>query len=188
MKAELITPRLVTIKLTQEKTDPDYGSCLWARFMLDLDRYSMQIMSDCGSYAYAWCPTPDSESFLHLVGRMESDYLLGKISDQTVVDTEATYKAVIRYLEELKEYKEIDEENSYDLDDILSDCNSYTQRDCMESLMRTLDATSYFQNYDYEDLAYCVQTQYPANARKVGEIFEKYIKPLARKMDKEGTV
>lgn len=188
MKTELITPRLVTIKLTQEKDDPDYGSCLWARFMFDLDRYSMQIMSDCGNYAYAWSPTPDIESFLHLVGRMESDYLLEKISNQTVVDTDTTYKAVIHYLEELKDYKEIDEENSYDPDDIHSACNAYTERDCVESLMRELDATSYFQNYDYEDLAYCVQTEYPADARKIGEIFEKYIKPLARKMDKEGTV
>ena len=185
MKTELIAPRLITIKLTQEKDDPDYGSCLWARFMLDLDRYSMQIMSDCGNYAYGWCPTPESESFLHLIGRMDGEYLLGKISNQDVVDTDATYKAVMAYLEELKEYRVIDEMDLPSPDSIHSACNNWTERDCFESLKSELDSSSFYGEYDDESLAYCIEMDYPCNARKIRELFEKYIRPLARKLDKE---
>ena len=185
MKTELIEPRLVTIKLTQERDDPDYGSCLWARFMFDLDRYSMQIMSDCGSYAYEWTPTPKSESFLHLVSRMDGDYLLGKISSQTVVDTDATYKAVMAYLEELKEYQEIDERNLPDPDEIRSACGNWTERDCFELLKSELDSSSYWKKYDDESLSYCIEMDYPCNARKIRELFEKYVRPFARKLDKE---
>lgn len=185
MKTEMITPRFVTIKLTQEREDPDYGSCLWARFTLDLDRYSMQIMSDCGNYAYARCPTPDVESFLHLVSRMDGEYLLGKISKQSVVNTDATYKAVMDYLEELKENEEIDEEDLPDSDSILSACTEWTERDCFESLKSELDSSSFWKKYDDESLAYCIETDYPCGARKIRELFEKYIRPLARKMDRE---
>ena len=186
MKAELITSRLVTIKLTQEKTDPDYGSCLWARFMLDLDRYSMQIMSDCGSYAYAWQPTPDSESFLHLIGRMDEEYLLDKISDRTVVDTEATYKSVKEYLDGLLDEEDVEE--GYDERLIHEACSVFNPRDCLDALMEAIDFTDYADEAERFELSECIETMHPAGARKIGTLFAQYIKPLARKMDKEGTV
>ena len=55
-------PQLVSFSFHQEKDDADYGSCLWAIFNFDLERYELTITSDCGSYAYGWVPTPRSEA------------------------------------------------------------------------------------------------------------------------------
>ena len=93
-KVDIISPRILTIEFRQEKTDADYGSCLWARFLFDLDNYDLHITSDCGEYAHGWIPTPERESFLKLMSRVNGDYLLGKISDDTVVDGDATFANV----------------------------------------------------------------------------------------------
>ena len=39
MTVKEINPNILTLEYRQEKTDKDYGSCLWARFMFNLDRY-----------------------------------------------------------------------------------------------------------------------------------------------------
>lgn len=67
MTVTIEKPEIITLLYHQEKADEDYGSCLWARFYLDTKNYTMSIESDCGKYSYGWYPTPDSESFLHLL-------------------------------------------------------------------------------------------------------------------------
>lgn len=37
-------PNILTIEFRQERGDPDYGSCLWANFNFDLERYELTIM------------------------------------------------------------------------------------------------------------------------------------------------
>ena len=101
MKTKLVHPRTVFVETRQERQDSDYGSCLWARFCFNLDNYELTVTSDCGSYAYGWTPTPDSESFLALMSRINKDYLLEKIAEKSVVDTEPTYTNVIQYLTDL---------------------------------------------------------------------------------------
>ena len=36
-------PKMITFEYRQEKSDEDYGTCLWARFNLDLINYTMFI-------------------------------------------------------------------------------------------------------------------------------------------------
>lgn len=186
MKIEQITPRLVTIKITQEKTDSDYGSCLWAVFQLDLDAYSMQIMSDCGNYAYGWCPTPSAESFLHLIARMDEDYLLEKISDRTVVDTKATYEAVKEYLDGLLDAEDV--HDGYSDEQIRAACRTYYPRDCLSALVDALAFTDHGDAADQFELSECIETDYPADAKRIAALFRDYIRPMARKMDVEGAV
>ena len=87
-------PKIITLLYRQEKSDSDYGSCLWARFYLDTQNYTMSIESDCGNYSYGWYPTPDSESFLHLLCRMDGGYLRDKLAERTIVDGDATWNAL----------------------------------------------------------------------------------------------
>lgn len=54
MTVKEINPRILTLEYRQEKGDEGYGSCLWARFMFNLDRYELSITSDCGNYGYKW--------------------------------------------------------------------------------------------------------------------------------------
>ena len=182
LKVEQIFPRTVTIKLTQETTDPDYGSCLWAVFQLDLDAYRLQIMSDCGNYAYGWCPTPDAESFLHLIARIGKEYLLCKISSPSVVDSKATYKAVKDYLDGENEKGEYSDYL------IRSACQTRSPRDCLDALREALEDTSYSDTADLFELASCIETDYPAGAKRIASLFRDYIRPMAREMDKEGMV
>ena len=48
VKVTEIQPNIVALEYRQEQSDKDYGSCLWARFYFNLDRYELTIVSDCG--------------------------------------------------------------------------------------------------------------------------------------------
>lgn len=103
-------PRLRQFHFQQERSDPDYGTCLWATITFDLDRYSMTAESDCGNYAYCWTPTPDSESFLHLMCRIYKDYLLGKISSRSVFNLDESKEKALAALDECDVTEELQEE------------------------------------------------------------------------------
>ena len=83
-KVSTRTPPLISLYFCQERGDPDYGSCLWAVFNFDLERYELSITSDCGNYAYGWVPTHKSESFMHLMARLDSGYLLDKLASRVL--------------------------------------------------------------------------------------------------------
>ena len=93
-KVSTRTPPRISLYFCQERGDPDYGSCLWAVFNFDLERYELSITSDCGNYAYGWVPTHKSESFMHLMARLDSGYLLDKLASPCVINEEATFEAV----------------------------------------------------------------------------------------------
>lgn len=95
MTVKEIIPNILCIEYRQDREDKDYGTCLWARFMFNLDRYEMTITSDCGNYGYKWCETPDSESFLELMVRCEKEYILNKIyGNADIFDYNATKEYV----------------------------------------------------------------------------------------------
>jgi len=84
---------MVKLRYVQKSGDNDYGTCLWADFLFDLDEYQLNINSDCGSYAYGWPVTP-AEPFLKLMARINTGYLLNKIARQDQVDMNATSAAL----------------------------------------------------------------------------------------------
>lgn len=173
-------PKITVIEYRQEIADADYMSCLWARFYCDEDNYTLQIESDCGSYGYAWIPTPETESFLHLMIRVNRSYLLGKISDENVVDGDATYKNVREYLEELLDGEEPD----FDYEDIENVCYYSGYFEVQNAIWDAIKNTN--ANTDYIDTYYllneCIVTTYPGNAKKIVEVFDLYIKPKIREI------
>ena len=187
MRLEKIQPRIVTIRLTQEETDPDYGSCLWAAFKLDLDSYEISITGDCGNYAYGWYPTPKTESFLHLIGRMDEGYFLDKIAERSLVDQESTYNSVLQMLEGKGfERAAIPDEIQ---DAILDACGSYDkdQHGVISQIREALDNTDMSRYVSAFDLCECIEMDYTPNAKKIAEIFSQYIRPWARDEEqKEG--
>lgn len=76
---EMLNPAIIALGFQREKGDSDYGTCMWAIFFIDTENYDLQVMSDCGEYAYGWYPTPEVESFLKLLSRINESYLLDKI-------------------------------------------------------------------------------------------------------------
>lgn len=191
MMVAIEQPQILSLLYRQEKGDPDYGSCMWARFYLDLNNYTMAIESDCGNYTYGWVPTPKSESFLQLLARMDGDYLLGKISSQTIIDGDETAKNVVDMVKEIAEgvLEELDE----------SDCNGikdacYHHNDERDLVDGVIDAASALTTPVYKalerdtyELYGCVVKDYPANAKKIAEVFVSCIKPKIKEII-DGTV
>lgn len=191
MKVTVEKPQIISLLYKQEKTDEDYGSCLWARFYLDCKNYTMTIESDCGNYTHGWTPTPDHESFLKLCARFNKYYLLDKFASRTVLDHAATYKNVIEAVEEALEYKGIyleqdDREEIYE--DIKDACCSYgTEAAVYAELDRVLDDIDILRReFDFETKAGFIETDYPHMAKKIVEVYDLHIKPVIKELLKEG--
>lgn len=179
MKVKEIKPNMLCLEYRQDETDEDYGSCLWARFMFNLDRYELMINSDCGNYAYKWCETPESESFLELMVRCGKDYILEKIyGEEDVFDYDATKERSYEYY-----CADEDEEIKTKLNDIY---------ECIESDFKPTEATDFLKRFTDEDWdGYFADTfelpvyTYPAQAIRIVSIFEECIKPTIKEILKK---
>ena len=180
-----IKPATITLEFCQEPGVHDYGSCLWAKFILDLDAYSLSIQSDCGHYGYTWVPTPRSESFLHLMARVEADYLLDKISSRCVIDTENTLAAFVKLMEENAvdpSETDIDGEPVINMERLEAICGLDHDADIVAESKKLFRDTA-MDGVDEYDLWDCVSKDFPLNAKKIAEVFETYIAPKCRELD-----
>lgn len=162
-------PSIYVFEYYQDKSDKDYGECLWARFYFDLDNYGLSIQSDRGGYGYSWVPTPSSETFIDLMARIDEGYLLDKISSMTQVDEKSTY-------ENIKEL--ISEGCEYDDDKIRGACS---RKDCDKVGDRLV---MILQDTDIEefDIWQCIETDFPEDAKKIAYIFANYIQPKIKEV------
>ena len=175
-------PDILVLEFWQEKGDQDYGSCIWARFYLDMENYHLSIESDCGNYGHGWIPTPQSESFLKLLSRMDKSYFLSKISCQNVVDTENTFEAVKEILGDEAEYKGIYlEEADIYMDDIYTACTCKTEGEVYEAVTYELRGTA-LDGIDHSYLYDCIKMDYPYNAQKIANIFTKFVQPKIKEL------
>ena len=195
MKIETQKPNIVRIAYHQEKGDPYYGSCLWAYFDFDLDKYMLNIQSDAGNAAYRWHATPDYESFPRLMARIDDDYLKYKLfGDPETVDIDATLKEVREQLglgddgerkdECLTDRERNDREQALDyLESTLSGI-VHLNRGAAE---HALDEWNYEYDFDLCDIWECVETDYAAWQDRIVQIFMDYIQPEIAKLDLGGT-
>ena len=182
-KVEVKEPDMVVIEFHQERSDDDYGSCIWARFVLDTKNYDLHITSDCGEYGYSgWIPTPDKESFLKLLSRMGSEYLLSKISDLSVINTEQTYEEIKKYIEAFNYKYESGKDLDIDMDSIYTACTYDSSGDIVAGV-RSILSNTWLDNIinDYE-IYNCICEDYPVQAKKIAEIFKTYIQPKIKEI------
>jgi len=188
MKVTVEKPEVITLLFKQEKSDPDYGSCLWARFYIDTKNYTLSIESDCGNYVYGWTPTPNSESFLHLLARMDMDYLLRKISSESVIDGKATAAEILELVKEtaVTELVALDE---WDLQQISDACYHHNdERDLVDAVLDAVIPTAVRKalERDSYNLYGAVVKDFPAGAKKIAEVFRNCIRPTIKKLEAEG--
>ena len=184
MKITIEKPEVLVLKYQQEKTDEDYGSCLWARFYLDLKNYTMSIESDCGNYVHGWVPTPDHESFLKLLARMDGDYLLYKISNQTVIDGDETWKEVEEMVKDIAE-GELEDVEDFAWEEIKDACYHHNdERELVEAVLDASIPSAVYKALEREtyELYGCVVKDYPANAKKIVSVFISCIKPKIKEI------
>lgn len=190
MKIEALKPNIIRIAIHQEKDDPHYGSCLWGYYDFDIDRYMLNIQSDCGEAAYRWCETPDSESFLHLMARIDDDYLMNKLFKAEEVDVSATVAEVREHLgvgddwqddSLTDEEREEREEALEELEGLLEDVSgSYG------AVQKALEDWNYDHDFDIDCIYEDVATDYTAWQKRIVEIFRDYVQPKIREIIKEG--
>ena len=170
---------IICLEYRQDSSDKDYGSCMYARFYFNLDKYEITIISDCGNYGYKWVETPTAESFLQLIGRMDSGYLLDKIAGiPSFFDYDATKSNV---------YDKFgyDDDEVADLDKIFEIIEDRMflpdEADDFIVLFNSACDECYKSYDDYEVSTLPVFTHTP-NQRKIAEVFEKYIQPKVCEM------
>lgn len=192
MKIEALKPNIVRIAIHQEKDDPNYGSCLWGYYDFDIDRYMLNIQSDCGEAAYRWCETPDSESFLHLMARIDDDYLMNKLFKAEQVDVSAT-------VDEVREWLCIGEDEDY-RDDDLTPWEREKREEALEELeglledvsesygavARALEDWNNDHDFDLDCIYERVVTDFTAWQKRIVEIFRDYVQPKIREIIKGG--
>ena len=177
MTVNEIKPNILILEYRQEPQDKDYGSCLWARFSFNLDRYELNISSDCGTYGYKWSETPDSESFLHLMARCDEGYMLDKLyGSADIFDYDATKENVYEALD-------LSEEDKDALDNIfeLFDIHGIPETENEFCTKFIVYSDGYF---DFDNASvWCLPVKvYPANAEKIVSVFENCIKPKIKEI------
>ena len=137
-----------------------------------------------GNYAYGWVPTHKSESFMHLMARLDSGYLLDKLASPCVINEEATFEAVKELMEAWGvDFSETDRwgDPVFDMDEIKDCCYQSNERDVHDALERKFEGTSMETCDDY-DLWGCIQKDFTTNAKKIVQVFMDHIRPMCKKL------
>lgn len=188
MRIDALKPNILRIAVRQEGNDQNYGSCLWAYFDFDLDRYMLNIQSDCGDAAYRWCETPDSESFLQLMARIDDDYLMYKLFVPDEVDVSDTIDGV-------RDYLGVGGDDGYQ-NVYLAEAERRRREEALEELEELLKEVSgnygaaqitlenWNTDHDFDiDCAYgYVAVDFSAWQKRIVEIFRDHVQPKIREI------
>lgn len=170
MSVEKLNSRIIKYRLVDEES---YGVLYYT---LDLDKYSLSIGGET-SADYKWVETPKTESFIKLMVRCDSGYLLNKLFNK-VFDLEKSIKSVVEFIEEYEVF-DIDyesEEKGDCLEEIKEiDCDS---ENCfIEKVIAVLDD---YDKHDIDtdyDLWNRIEKSYKYWDNKAVELFCEFIKP-----------
>lgn len=170
MKVKIKKPNSTEYDFIFEKSDELHSYCNWARITLDHDNYCLTAVTDCGDYSYQWCATPNTESFVKLMARINDDYLLVKISSESELNTEQTK---IDNIDMLKDYFE---GKPSDLEDLIAEINNI--EDCGEELLFIkIDeiVDGHLESCDID-----IVKDYPFQAKIFVRIFKEILQPMLR--------
>ena len=175
MEIKRIEPRVITYSLCPSKDDKEYHMCMWARFIFDCDNGRLNINSDAGDYSYGWGYN-EHEDFMHLMARINKEYLIGKISSCSVFDIEQSKKETIK---DLKEYGLLcyGIKNGKRLSEIINAIKEIDNGSSEETFFREVD--SLVPEMDWESIQ--IVKRYPHGAEVVVNLFEKYVQPQIKK-------
>lgn len=160
MKVNIKRPNITQYHFIFEPSDEIYINCMWSRINLDHDTFTMTATSDCGDYSYRWLVT-DHETFAHLMARIDGDYLLGKISDNTIFDFEASKAELLKYTDRI---------------DALADIEYCSEEMFIYKVNELVDI-------DLIDIP--IVKKYPRGAQTFVKIFTECLQPLLREQIKE---
>lgn len=170
MEIKQITPKVCTYSLETDRNDPEYYTCLWARFSFDRDNGSLSIMSDAGDFSYQWGYN-DHEDFMHLMSRINKDYLLNKIASRSVFLLEQSKKDLIKHIEDIgwEDYGINSEEEWDEIKNEILELSCESETEFCQEIDRIVP--------DIEWIDIDTATDYPVSAKTIVDLFEKYVQP-----------
>lgn len=171
MEITKIEPRKITYRIIPGKEDEEYGYCMWASFIFDCDNGRLTIHSDAGDYTYKWGHN-EHEDFMHLMSRINEEYLLSKLSDCSVFDIVKSKEETIENIKKYGiDYFEI--ENQAQLDSIIDNIWDIEYCSSEETFAREVSAIINKMSYDYIEIV----KVYPYRATVIVAMFVKYLQP-----------
>lgn len=171
MKIEKINPKVITYKLVPDRGDSEYFSCMWARYIFDCDNGRLNINSDAGDYSYGWGHN-DHEDFMHLMSRVDSGYLLNKISDRTVFNIDKSKAHTVTNVQKYGiDYFGIKDQKQ--LESIVEEINDIDDGASEETFLREVD--NIVPKIDWDSIE--IVKEYPCGAVAVVNLFIKYLQP-----------
>lgn len=173
MAVEKLSSRIIKYRLYDEIS----GGVLY--YTLDLDKYSLSIDGETTA-GYKWVETPKSESFINLMLRCDSFYLMNKLFSK-VFDLEKSIESTKQYIEENKWFYRLKckKECFEKIDDILADCESQFVERVVELLGEydvELDGDDQYYLWTYG-----VEKDYKYWQKKAVDLFCEFIKPELKK-------
>ena len=163
--------RIIKYRLADKKN----GAVIY--YTLDLDKYQLSIQGEvCGSYK--WCETPESESFLELMARCDSGYLLNKLFTQTF-DCELSIKAIKKVIKENFDFRYMDCRDSKWLMEEISGIDTDSEEMFAQKVSNILN--QYNINLDSYEIWDCCEKSYQYWEKKAVSYFCNNIKPKLRK-------
>lgn len=171
MEIERIEPKVITYRLTPNRNDEEYHMCMWARYIFDCDNGRLNINSDAGDYSYGWGYN-EHEDFMHLMGRVDSGYLLNKISDRTVFNIDKSKAHTVINVQKYGiDYFGIKDQKQ--LDSIVEEINDIDDGASEETFLREVD--DIVPEIDWDSIE--IVKEYPCGAVTVVNLFIKYLQP-----------
>lgn len=175
MKIEKIEPNTITYKLTSDREDKEYYSCMWARYIFDCDNGRLNINSDAGDYSYGWGHN-DHEDFMHLMGRVDSGYILNKISDRSVFNVDKSKAQTVANVQKYGiDYFGIKDQKH--LEGVVEEINDIDNGASEETFLREVD--DIVPGIDWDSIE--IVKEYPCGAVTVVDLFIKYLQPKIKK-------
>lgn len=175
MKIEKIRPNVITYWLTLDETDEEYHRCICAVYTFDCDNGHLSINSDAGIYSYCWGYS-EHQDFMQLMGTLDQEYLLDKISDRSIFNIIKSKDCVIANIER------------YGMG-----CFGIKDREQMNRILKEINDI----DYDADERTFCREVcdiipdidrgsieiikEYPHRAVTVASLFTKYLQPEIRK-------
>lgn len=174
MNIERIEPRVITYRLTPNRSDSEYCMCKWAKFIFDCDDSKLSIKSDVGDYSYGW-GYDEQEDFMHLMGRVDAEYLLDKISNRTVFNIEKSKERTISNIKKYGHYVGIKDHKR--LERIVEEINDIHSGVSKETFLR--EADTIVPEIDWGSIE--IVNEYPCGAVTAVNLFIKYLQPEIKK-------
>lgn len=180
MKVSEYKPNVIMYSVIPETKD-GRSDCLWARFIFDCDNFQLNINSDAGDYSYKWS-YDENESFMHLMSRINKDYLLSKISNRNIFDFEESKKEMLKRIESYDPvYCGIDSEEKWNqIKQEILDMEPCSEGYYLQTIYDLIP------NIDFESIY--VENYYPYEAKVIANMFSEYIQPIIKNKlnEKEG--